>query len=157
MQPSMGSSCSSSPPWGPVHIPSPSPTRNCSSNPSNNAHCSSRGSIDRLQLAAVAKESLDRSGSVTRSLQCNRSGSVRRRLARVQLEPNASHPRTYGTRETRIARPLTTHHNRELPDIFLALASTTVFSVMDDPKNVMQLRLRPAQDKKPIFCHDFLS
>ena len=31
-------------------------------------HCSSRGSIDRLQLAAVAKESLDRSGSVTCSL-----------------------------------------------------------------------------------------
>ena len=26
----------------------------------SNAHCSSRGSIDRLQLAAVAKESLDR-------------------------------------------------------------------------------------------------
>ena len=25
------------------------------------------------------------------------------------------------------------------------------------PKNVMQLRLRPAQDEKPIFCHDFLS
>src|SRR3954469_25808875 len=30
-----------------------------------------------------------------------------------------------------------------------------VFSVMDGPKNVMQLRLRPAQDEKPIFCHDF--
>ena len=51
----------------------------------------------------------------------------------------------------------TTHRNRELPDIFLALASTTVFSVMDGPKNVMQLRLRPAQDEKPIFGHDFLS
>ena len=25
------------------------------------------------------------------------------------------------------------------------------------PKNVMQLRLRPAQDEKPIFYHDFLS
>ena len=37
-------------------------------------------------------------------------------------------------------------------DIFLALASTTVFSVMDGPKNVMQLRLGPAQDEKPIFC-----
>ena len=61
------------------------------------------------------------------------------------------------TRETRIARPPTSHRNRELPEIFLALASTTVFSVMDGPKNVMQLRLRPAQDKKPIFCHDFLS
>ena len=28
---------------------------------------------------------------------------------------------------------------------------------MDGPKNVMQLRLRPAQDEKPIFYHDFLS
>ena len=28
---------------------------------------------------------------------------------------------------------------------------------MDDPKNVMQLCLRPAQVEKPIFCHDFLS
>ena len=57
----------------------------------------------------------------------------------------------------RIACPSTTHRNQELAEIFLALASTTVFSVMDDPKNVMQLRLRPAQDEKPIFCHDFLS
>ena len=40
-------SCSSTPTW------------NCSSKPPSNAHCSSRGSIDRLQLAAVAKESLD--------------------------------------------------------------------------------------------------
>ena len=39
---------------------SSTPTGNCSSNPPSNAHCSSRGSIDRLQLAAVAKESLDR-------------------------------------------------------------------------------------------------
>ena len=31
-----------------------------SSKPPSNAHCSSRGCIDRLQLAAVAKESLDR-------------------------------------------------------------------------------------------------
>ena len=46
---------------------------------------------------------------------------------------------------------------QKLPDIFLPLASTMVFSVMDGPKNVMQLRLRPAQDEKPIFCHDFLS
>ena len=61
------------------------------------------------------------------------------------------------TRETHIAQPLTAHHNRELPKIFLALASTMVFSVMDGPKNVMQLRLRPAQDEKPIFCQDFLS
>ena len=61
------------------------------------------------------------------------------------------------TRETRIARPLTSHHNRELPEIFLALASTTVFSIMDGPNNVMQLRLQPSQDEKPIFCHDFLS
>ena len=60
-------------------------------------------------------------------------------------------------REMRIARPLTTHRNRGLLDIFRALASTTVFSVMDGLKNVMQLRLWPAQDEKPIFCHDFLS
>src|SRR3954468_12985987 len=39
--------------------------------------------------------------------------------------------------------------------MFLALTSTMVFSVMDSPKNVMQLRLRPAQDEKPIFFHDF--
>ena len=51
----------------------------------------------------------------------------------------------------------TTHRNREHPDIFLALASTTVLSIMDGPKNVMQLCLWPAQDEKPIFCHDFLS
>ena len=57
--PSTGWSCSSSPPRGPVH---PAPTGNCSSNPPSlcNAHCSSRGSIDWLQLAAVAKESLNR-------------------------------------------------------------------------------------------------
>jgi hypothetical protein len=51
----------------------------------------------------------------------------------------------------------TTHRNRELPDIFLALASTTIFSIMDGPKNVMQVRLQPAKDEKPIFYHDFLS
>ena len=39
---------------------SSTPTGNCSSKPPSNAHCSSRGSIDLLQLAAVAKESLDR-------------------------------------------------------------------------------------------------
>ena len=60
-------------------------------------------------------------------------------------------------RETCIARPPTSHRNRELPKIFLPLASTTVFSVMDGPKNIMQLLLQPAQDEKPIFCHDFLS
>src|SRR3954469_25211887 len=65
-----------------------------------------------------------------------------------------THVRTC-TRETHITRPPTSHRNRELPEIFLALASTMVFSVMDGPKNVMQLRLRPAQDEKPIFCHDF--
>ena len=32
-----------------------------------------------------------------------------------------------------------------------------IFSIMDGPKNVMQLHLRPAQDEKPNFCHDFLS
>jgi hypothetical protein len=52
---------------------------------------------------------------------------------------------------------LTTHRNRELPKIFLALASTMIFFVMDGPKNVMQVRPRPAQDEKPIFYHDFLS
>jgi uncharacterized Fe-S cluster-containing radical SAM superfamily enzyme len=52
---------------------------------------------------------------------------------------------------------LTTHRNRELSEIFLALASTMMFSVMDGPKNVMQVRPRPAQDEKPIFCHEFLS
>jgi hypothetical protein len=51
----------------------------------------------------------------------------------------------------------TTHRNRELPKIFLALASTMIFSVMDGPKNVMQVHPRPAQYEKPIFCHDFLS
>ena len=50
------------------------------------------------------------------------------------------------TRETRIALPSTSHRNRELPDILLALASTTVFSVMDGPKNVMQVLLRPAHE-----------
>ena len=60
-------------------------------------------------------------------------------------------------RETRIARPPTSHRNQELPKIFIALPYTMVFSVMDGPKNVMQLRLRPAQDENPIFCHDFLS
>jgi hypothetical protein len=51
----------------------------------------------------------------------------------------------------------TTHRNRELPKIFLALASTMIFSIMDGPKNVMQVRPRPAHDGKPIFYHDFLS
>ena len=51
----------------------------------------------------------------------------------------------------------TTHRNRELPEIFLALASTMIFSFMDDPKNVMQVHPRPTQDEKPIFYHDVLS
>ena len=51
----------------------------------------------------------------------------------------------------------TTHHNQELPEIFLALASTMICSVMNCPKNVMQVRPLPAQDEKPIFCQDFLS
>jgi hypothetical protein len=80
IQPSTGWSCSSSPPRGPVH-PAPTgsidrgpvhpeatprgpvhppPPGTVHPNPPSNAHCSSRGSIDRLQLAAVAKESLDR-------------------------------------------------------------------------------------------------
>src|SRR5918994_17961 len=44
-------------PWGPVHPPPPGTVH---PNPPSNAHCSSRGSIGRLQLAAAAKESLDR-------------------------------------------------------------------------------------------------
>ena len=80
IQPSTGSSCSSNPSRGPVH-PAPTgsidrgpvnpkatprgpvhppPLGTVHPNPPSNAHCSSRGSIDRLQLAAVAKESLDR-------------------------------------------------------------------------------------------------
>ena len=51
----------------------------------------------------------------------------------------------------------TTHRNRELPDIFLALTSTMIFNTMDGPKDVMQVRHRLAQDEKSIFCHDFLS
>ena len=51
----------------------------------------------------------------------------------------------------------TTHRNRELPENFLTLTSTMIFYVMNSPKNVMRVRLRPAQDEKPIFCHDFLS
>ena len=96
-----------------------------------------------------------------RSLQCNHSGSVGERLARVQLEPNASHLRVCmyeRNAQTSVHHSApTTYRNWEHPYIFLALASTMVFSVMDGPKNVMQLRLRPAQDEKPIFCHDFLS
>ena len=42
-------------PRGPFH---PTPTGNYTSKPHNNVHCSSRGSIDRLQLVAVA---IDRS------------------------------------------------------------------------------------------------
>ena len=96
-----------------------------------------------------------------RSLQCNRSGSVGEHIAQVQLEPNASHPHVcvyeINAQTAMHCSAPTTHCNREHPDIFLALTSTTVFFVMDGPKNVMQLRLRPAQDEKPIFCHDFLS
>ena len=75
-----------------------SPTGNCSSNPPTTltVHQGKQGrKFDRLQLAAVANEGIARSGSVTHSLQCNCLGSVRRRLARVQLEPNTSHPRVY--------------------------------------------------------------
>ena len=70
IQPSTGS-CSSSPnrldrsgscssrgnTTGPVH---PLPPLIVHPTPPHNAHCSSRGSIDRLQLAAVAKESIER-------------------------------------------------------------------------------------------------
>ena len=51
----------------------------------------------------------------------------------------------------------TTHRNREHPNIFLALVSTTVFSIMDDPKNVMQVHHRPTEDEKPFFYLDFFS
>ena len=169
--------CSTTPPPSTVHPALHHTTGSCSSRGNATAHCSSnppatltvhpRGSIDRLQLAAAVKESLDRVQliAIDRSLgfsnawlQCNRSGSVRaQRLSCVQLEPMPhTHTRTC-MRDTRIARPPTSHRNRELPEIFLPLASTMGFSVMDSPKNVMQLRLRPAQDEKPIFCHDFLS
>ena len=129
----------------------------CSSTPTT--HCSSRGSIDRLQLAAVAKESLDRvqltaidrSALVTRSLQCNRSGSVGERLARVQLEPNASHPRACVYERNAHRSAPNTHRNREHPDIFLALASTTVFSVMDGPKMSCSCVSGPARMKSPFF------
>ena len=96
-----------------------------------------------------------------RSLQCNHSGSVGECLAWVHLEPNVSRPHAYvyeRNTQTSVHRSApTTHRNQELPEIFLDLASTMIFSVMDGPKNIMQLRLRPAQDEKPIFCHDFLS
>ena len=49
----------------------------------------------------------------------------------------------------------TTHRNWELPEIFLALASTMIFSIMDGPKNAMQVRPRPAQDKKAHFLSWF--
>ena len=83
--------------------------------------------------------------------------SIGERLTRIQLQPNASHPRAYVYERNVHRSAPTTHRNREHPDIYLALASTTVISVMDGPKNVMQLRLLPAQDEKPILCHDFLS
>ena len=51
----------------------------------------------------------------------------------------------------------TTHRNRELPEIFVALASTMIFSVMDGPKNAMQVHPLPAHDEKSIIYHDFLS
>ena len=63
-------SCSTTPPPSTVHPALHHTTGSCSSRSNATAHCSSnppatltvhpRGSIDRLQLAAVAKESLDR-------------------------------------------------------------------------------------------------
>ena len=44
-------------PRGPINPPPPGTVH---PNPPSNAHCSSRGNIGRLQLAVVAKESLDR-------------------------------------------------------------------------------------------------
>ena len=145
---------------------SSTPTGNCSSKPPSNAHYSSRGSIDRLQLAEVAKESLDRvqltaidrSGSVTRSLQCNRSCSVRaQRLSRDQLEPNASHPRACVYKRNAHRSAPTTHRNRELPKIFLALASTMVFSSWTTQRMSCNCVSSPPRTKSPfsvmIFCH----
>ena len=43
-------------PWGPVH---PTPIGNCSSNPQQRSLFIKRQRFDQLQLAAVAKESLD--------------------------------------------------------------------------------------------------
>ena len=108
-QPSMGSSCSSSPPRCPVHPPPTdsidrgpvhpaamastttgsypfNPHRELFNQTPSNAHGSSRGSIDRFQLAAVAKKSLDRVQltAIDRSLGFSHSGLVRaQRLARV--------------------------------------------------------------------------
>src|SRR3990170_1661757 len=95
---------------------------------------------------SVNSQGINHSGSIT----CDRSGSVSQRLAHTHV-----HERNAQT-TVHCSAP-TTHRNQELPDIFLALASTMIFSIMDGPKNVMQMRLRPAQDEKPIFCHDFLS
>src|SRR3954466_3010839 len=76
-----------------------------------------------------------------------RSGSVRiQRLAPTRVR----------VREKRASlgpRPPTVTGNS--PN-FPPLASTMVFSVMDGPKNVMQLRLRPSQDEKLFFYHDLL-
>ena len=84
--PSMGY-CSSSPPPATVQ---PALHRLLFNLPSMGS-CSS--SPPRGHVHSRPTSSIDHSGSVTRSLQCNRSGSVRaQRLTRVQLEPNASHP-----------------------------------------------------------------
>ena len=77
-----------------------------------------------------------------------RSGSVR---------ANASYTCAYVYERNAHRSAPTTHRNREYPGIFLALASSTVLSVMDGRKNAIQLRLRPSQDEKPIFYHEFLS
>ena len=60
-------------------------------------------------------------------------------------------------RETRIAWPLTTHRNREVPEIFLALASTTVFSAWTAQRMSCNCVSGPPRTKSPfsvmIFCH----
>ena len=145
-------SCSSTPPRPPLHrllFIQPSTTRghvHPEATPTLTVHPGKEAAVyDRLQLAVVAKESqsgsvnskgsIDRSGSVMCSLQCNRSGSVRAQcLARVQFEPNASHPRVCVYERNAHRSAPTTHRNREHPDIFRALASTTVFFRHGRPK-----------------------
>ena len=95
---------------------------------------------------------MDRSGSVTRSLQCNRSGSVRaQRLARVPLETNASHPRACVYERNAHRSAPTTHRSREHPNIFLALASTTVFPSWTAQRMSCSCVSGPPRTKSP-FC-----
>ena len=60
------------------------------------------------------------------------------------------------TTETRIARPPTSHHNRELPEIFLPLASTLVFPSWTAQRMSCSYVSGPPRTKSPfsvmIFC-----